>query len=98
MNTKIYYVYILSSEKNWTLYIWVTNNLKRRIFEHKEWKIKWFTKKYWIKNLLHYEETSDINSALEREKFLKWKNRKFKIELIEKNNYNWKDLYNEIIE
>ena len=95
---KTYYVYILSSKKYWTLYIWVTNNLKRRIYEHKEWIIKWFTNKYKIKNLVYFEETIDIISAIEREKQLKAWNRKKEIELIEKNNVNWEDLYDEIIQ
>lgn len=95
MNT--YYVYILASKKNWILYIWVTNNLVRRIFEHKEWIIEWFTKKYFIKNLVYYETCSDINAAIKKEKQLKKWNRQWKIELIEKNNPDWKDLYDDII-
>ena len=98
MNNKTYYIYILTNKKNWTLYVWITNNLIRRVYEHKKWLIEWFTNKYWIKTLVYYEETSDVNSALEREKYLKWKNRKFKLELIEKDNFNWVDLYDKIIE
>lgn len=98
MNPEQYYIYVLSSEKNWTLYIWVTNNLLRRIYEHKNNLVEWFTKKYWIKNLVYYEIFDDIKNAIEREKFLKWKNRKYKIKLIEKNNWKWEDLYDVICE
>lgn len=94
--TNNYYVYILASNKNGTLYIGVTNNLIRRVMEHKQSKIKGFTEKYNIKNLVYFEETTDINSALQREKQLKKWNRKWKINLIEKNNPYWKDLSNEI--
>lgn len=95
MNT--YYVYILASKKNWVLYVWVTNNLVRRIFEHKEWIIEWFTKKYYIKNLVYYETTSDVNAVIKKEKQLKKWNRQWKIELIEKDNPDWKDLYDSIV-
>jgi len=71
---KEYYVYILASKRNGTLYIGVTNNLKRRIYEHKEGLIEGFTKKYNINELVYFEVTSDINSALTKEKQLKkWK-------------------------
>jgi len=90
---KKYYVYILASEKNWTLYIWVTNDLLRRIYEHKNKLIDWFTKEYWIDKLVYFEETNDIKIALQREKSLKKWNRKWKLELIEKFNPTWLDLY-----
>jgi len=90
--TNTYYVYILASKRNGTLYIGVTNDLQRRIYEHKNNLIKGFTQKYDIHNLVYYEETNDINLAIERENNLKnWK-RKWKIELIEKSNPTWKDL------
>ncbi len=95
---KQYYVYILASKKNGTLYIGVTNDLLRRIYEHKEGIIDGFTKKYGVKMLVYYEITSDINSAIKREKTLKKWNRQWKIDLIEKSNPNWSDLYNEIID
>lgn len=94
---KSYYIYILASKKNGVLYIWVTNNLVRRIFEHKEWVVEWFTKRYYVKNLVYYEMISDINSAIKREKQLKKWNRQRKAELIEKTNPNWIDLYYNII-
>jgi len=90
---KIYYIYILASKKNWTLYIWVTNDLIRRIYEHKNKLIEWFTKEYNVTKLVYFEETNDINTALQREKNLKKWNRCWKIDLIEKLNPNWNDLY-----
>jgi len=93
MNTKNYYVYILASKRNGTLYIGVTSDLSKRIFEHKNNLVDGFTKKYSVHNLVYYEETININSAIKREKRLKKWNRKWKIELIEKLNPNWDDLY-----
>ncbi|MEK7496611.1 MAG: GIY-YIG nuclease family protein [Patescibacteria group bacterium] len=95
--TKTYYVYVLVSKKNGTLYIGVTNDLKRRIYEHKHSLVDGFTKQYQINNLVYYEETADINTAIQREKQLKnWK-RNWKLTLIEKLNPNWHDLYEELI-
>ena len=86
-----YYVYILASLTK-VLYVGVTNNLERRIYEHKNAIIKGFTKKYNVKKLVYFEETSEIESAIGREKqFKKW-TRKKKIQLIEKENPNWDDL------
>ncbi|MFH0820078.1 MAG: GIY-YIG nuclease family protein [bacterium] len=90
---KSYYVYILASKRNGTLYIGVTSNLKKRIYEHKNDLISGFTKKYKIHNLVYYEETASIESAIEGEKRLKKWKRKWKLELIEKSNPNWQDLY-----
>ena len=92
-----YYVYILASGKNGTLYVGVTNDLIRRIQEHKQGLVKGFTKKHKVDQLVYYEETEDISSAIEYEKRLKSWNRKWKIQLIEKNNLLWKDLYEEIV-
>ena len=94
---KIWYVYILASKKDGVLYVWVTNDLARRIYEHKEWMVDSFTKKYFVKKLVYYEECSTIESAILREKQLKWGSRKSKIELIESINKTWKDLYEDII-
>ncbi|HBM45412.1 MAG: Excinuclease ABC C subunit domain protein [Candidatus Nomurabacteria bacterium GW2011_GWF2_35_66] len=88
-----YYVYILANNKNGTLYIGVTNNLGRRVFEHKNGLVDGFTKKYFVHNLVYYEEFVDINYAISREKQLKWWKRKWKIDLIEKENPEWQDLY-----
>ena len=93
---KQYYVYILASKKNGTLYIGVTNDLIRRVYEHKEGIMVGFTKKYNIKLLVYFEVHNDINEAIKREKALKKWYRKWKIELIEKNNPEWKDLYEEL--
>lgn len=93
---KQYYVYILASKKNGTLYIGVTNSLVRRVYEHKEELIEGFTKKYDVKNLVYYEILNEINEAIKREKALKKWLRKWKIDLIEKMNPEWKDLYYEI--
>ena len=93
INMKNYYVYILTSKKNWTLYIGVTNNLLKRIYEHKNKLMLWFTANYNINKLVYFEETNAIYIALQREKNLKKWNRIWKIKLIEKFNPNWDDLY-----
>ena len=93
---KSYYVYILASKRNGTLYIGVTNDLIKRVYEHKNDFIEGFTKKYQVHQLVYYETTSEIISALQREKQLKKWKRAWKIELIEKNNPQWKDLYETI--
>ena len=87
-----YYVYILASKRNGTLYVGVTNDLERRIYEHKHDIVEGFTKRYGVHRLVYYEVYEDILSAIEREKQLKWWRRKWKIELIEKYNPQWKDL------
>lgn len=84
MNTKEYYVYILSNKMNTTLYVGITNNLTRRIYEHKNKIIEGFTKKYNINKLVYFEITNDVNIAITREKQLKSGSRKRKIELINK--------------
>ncbi|MBI5206071.1 MAG: GIY-YIG nuclease family protein [Nitrospirae bacterium] len=91
-----YYVYILASKKNGTLYIGVTSDLVKRIYEHKNNLVEGFTKKYNVHNLVHYEIAEDINSAVTREKQLKKWNRDWKIKLIEKSNPVWKDLYSDL--
>lgn len=92
MGKYTYYIYILASKKNGTLYIGVTNNLERRMYEHKNGLIKGFTKKYNIKNLVYYEETDDVSIAITREKQLKKWEREWKLKLIEKENPGWEDL------
>lgn len=87
-----YYVYILANKPNGTLYIGVTNDLIRRIDEHKTKKIGGFTEKYSIDQLMYYEVTDDIHVALEREKRLKRWKRQWKIDLIIKDNPAWEDL------
>ena len=93
-----YYVYIVSNKKNGTLYIGVTNNLMRRIYEHKNGIIEGFTKKYNLNKLIYFDQTNDINSAILREKRLKKWNRTWKIQLIETLNPEWKDLSESFIQ
>jgi putative endonuclease len=92
-----YYVYILASERNGVFYVGVTNNLIRRVYQHKEKIIPGFTKKYNVKMLVYYEHFHDIKEAISREKAIKKWRRKYKIAAIESINPNWRDLYNEII-
>jgi len=93
---KQYYIYILASQKNGTLYVGVTNNLIKRIYEHKNHLVSGFTDKYSADQLVYFEQTGDINSAIAREKQLKSWKRKWKIELIEQQNPGWEDLYQKI--
>jgi len=93
---KQYYVYILSSKIGGTLYIGVTNNLVRRVYEHREKLIEGFTKQYDVSRLVYYEVHSDIEAAITREKQMKKWNRAWKIRLIEEDNPNWDDLYKRI--
>ena len=89
---KDYYIYILASKRNGTLYVGVTNNLERRMSEHQQNLVEGFTKKYHVHHLIYYETTNNINAALQREKQLKKWNRNWKLELIEKSNPVWQDL------
>lgn len=86
-----YFVYILASS-SWSLYVWVTNNLERRILEHKIWLNNWFSKKYWCSRLVYFENWTDINSWIAREKQIKKYSRIKKINLIISINPTWKDL------
>ncbi|NTV45543.1 MAG: GIY-YIG nuclease family protein [Chlorobiales bacterium] len=88
-----YFIYIMASKKRGTLYIGVTNNLVRRVYEHKNDLIEGFTKTYALHLLVYYEQVIDIRAAIQREKQLKKWMRSWKIELIEKFNPEWKDLY-----
>ncbi len=90
---RTYYVYIMASQRNGTLYIGVTNDLARRVFEHKEGLGRGFTKRYGIKLLVHFEVTDDIRAAIQREKNLKKWPRAWKIAPIERGNPDWRDLY-----
>ena len=94
--TKNYAIYILSNASNTTFYVGVTNNLKRRIFEHKEKFVEGFTKKYNIDKLVYYELTEDIESAILREKQLKRWHRQWKINLIKGKNPSLIDLYDDL--
>ena len=94
---KTYYVYVLSSQKNGTLYIGFTNNLIQRAYLHKSDQVKGFTRKYGVHNLVYFEQYNEANEAIAREKRLKKWKRSWKIELIEKTNPDWKDLYPNLI-
>jgi putative endonuclease len=92
-----FYVYILASKKNGTIYIGMTSDLIKRVWEHKNKFVKGFTDKYDVNELVYFEKHESVERAIEREKKLKnWK-RKWKLDLIEKDNYMWKDLYNDIL-
>lgn len=91
------YIYILASQKNGTLYIGKTEDLVKRIYEHKNNLVDGFTKKYQVHNLVYFEKYDQIEEASLREKRLKEWKRSWKVELIEKNNPTWSDLYHEII-
>ena len=90
-----YYVYILSNQTNTVVYVGVTNNLQRRLYEHKKGLIDGFTKKYNVHKLVYYEYTNDVYSAISREKQLKKWIRSKKNALIAKMNPNWIDLSTE---
>jgi putative endonuclease len=90
-----YYVYILTNRNNNVLYIGVTNNLVRRIYEHQNKLVEGFSKRYKLTKLVYYEMTESIESAIEREKQLKNWHRDWKINLINNSNPEWKDLSNE---
>lgn len=87
-----YYIYILASQKNGTLYIGVTNDLERRVLEHKQKINEGFTSKYNVTRLVYFESFQYINDAILREKRLKKWNRQWKINLIEEENKEWNDL------
>jgi putative endonuclease len=97
MQTLQSYTYITANKRNRTIYIGVTNNLVKRIHEHKEKLVDGFSKKYGLDRLVYYEIYEDIQLAIQREKQLKKWNRSWKIELIEKKNPNWNDLYDSIL-
>jgi len=89
-----YYVYIMTNSRRGTLYIGVTNDLRRRIFEHRQKVLpKSFTGKYGLRKLVYFEHYQDVLVALQREKNIKHWSRKWKIELIESMNARWEDLY-----
>lgn len=89
---KLYYVYILASQRNGTLYVGMTNDLERRIWEHKNNCIDGFTRKYKVHQLVYYELHDNPTSAIQREKQIKRWNRLWKLKLIEEKNPLWKDL------
>ena len=94
---KSYHIYILASQKRGTLYIGITGNIAQRIYQHREKKIPGFTEKYGVTRLVHIELFTDVLEALKREKQLKKWNRLWKIDLIEKANPDWRDLWFDLI-
>ncbi len=93
---KSYFVYILASKKDGVLYVGVTSNLERRIWEHRNNVVEGFTSEYHVHVLVYYEQTENVMSALEREKQLKRWRREKKVWLIEKVNPDWEDLYEKL--
>ncbi|MCB9991391.1 MAG: GIY-YIG nuclease family protein [Rhodospirillales bacterium] len=87
------YVYIITNERNGTLYIGVTSNLRQRVWQHKEGVVDGFSQKYGLKRLVWYEVHDDIREAIRREKQLKKWERQWKLRIIEDMNPQWKDLY-----
>jgi len=94
---KQFYVYILASKRNGTLYTGVTSDLIKRVWQHKHHMVEGFTKKYRVKKLVYYEVHDNTESAITREKQIKKWRRKWKLRLIEEKNPQWTDLYDEIV-
>ena len=97
MNHHTYYVYIMASKRNGTLYIGVTNDLIRRVYEHKNNLVEGFTNKFRVHKFVYWEQSENVDSALQREKPLKKWNRQWKLALIEEHNANWQDLYEQLL-
>ena len=93
---KTFYVYLLASARNGTLYIGVTNDLIRRVYEHKQGAVPGFTKQHGIHTLVYFESCADAAAAITREKTMKGWPRQWKINKIEEANPTWRDLYEEI--
>jgi putative endonuclease len=92
-----FFVYILASKRNGTLYVGVTNDLTRRIYQHKQADGSVFTNRYGVQRLVYAEEFEDVTQAIQRESNLKHWPRKWKLDLIEKFNPDWADLYETIL-
>lgn len=90
------WVYIMTNKLNGTLYVGVTNNLVRRVWEHREGDVEGFTRSYRLKRLVYFEEHDSISVAIQREKAIKGWSRRWKVELIEGFNAEWRDLFDEI--
>lgn len=94
---KQFYVYIMTSKRNWTMYTGVTSDLIKRMYEHKNGLVEGFTKKYGVHFLVWYELHQAADTAFKREKQIKEWNRSWKLELIEKGNPEWHDLYCDLV-
>jgi len=90
-------VYMLASQRNGTLYVGVTSDLVKRIWEHKQDMVEGFTRKYQVHDLVYFEQHEDMHQAIQRESQIKKWNRAWKIELLEKSNPGWRDLWPEIL-
>ena len=90
-------VYIITNKNNTVLYVGVTSDLKKRVWEHKKKLVDGFTKKYNINKLVYFESCDSMEQAIEREKRIKKWNRQWKVEMIEDKNPNWKDLYLDLV-
>ena len=97
MRDHLYFVYILASRRNGTLYVGVTNDVMRRTWQHKSDLVEGFTKKHGVHILVWFEMHGDIREAIAREKRLKRWNRAWKIKLIEENNSGWNDMYDRLL-
>jgi putative endonuclease len=95
--SRTYYVYIIASRKNGTLYIGVTGNLVQRVSRHKDGAVPAFTQRYGVHRLVYYETFNHVDDAILREKQLKKWNRRWKIRLIEQANPEWDDLYDSLV-
>ena len=94
--SKQYYVYIMTNQRNTVLYTGMTNDLRRRAYEHRTGRGGGFTSRYNVVKLVYYEETGDVNAAIAREKRIKGGSRQKKLDLIEAMNPEWRDLYEEL--
>ena len=94
---KTFYVYIMANKRNGTLYIGVTSNLIKRVYEHKSDLIDGFTRKYNVHQLVFYEQVGDFEAAVRREKQLRKWNRLWKLRIIEQMNPEWRDLYEDLV-
>lgn len=94
---KQFYVYILASKRNGTLYLGVTSDLIKRVWEHKNKLVKGFTEKYGVDKLVYFEMHADAENAVRREKQIKKWNRAWKLRLIEEKNRDWRDLFEDIV-
>ena len=97
MTDKQYYVYIIASKRNGTLYTGITSDLIKRTWQHKNRLVEGFSKRYGTKILVYFEAHNDVEEAILREKRIKKWNREWKIKLIEKNNPKWDDIYQTLI-
>ena len=91
-----YFVYIMASKRNGTLYVGVTNDIRRRAYEHKHGLVSGFTKEHDVTRLVYYEAHDDVRDAIQHEKRLKEWQRSWKLDLIERDNPEWRDLYDDL--